>query len=121
MMFINVDLPEPLAPMMATNSPDSTRNDTPRKASTLTSPVSYTLTMLSSSIGLAKTLSKQARSTLNVLGKLKLRRLIEQARLLPRRCGDDRFGVRVAILGIELAFQLRIPLDDFLELAVGDA
>ena len=40
MMFIKVDLPEPLAPMMAMNSPSSTVKDTPHKASTLTSPVS---------------------------------------------------------------------------------
>ena len=39
MMFIIVDLPEPLAPMMATNSPGSISRVTPRTASTSTSPV----------------------------------------------------------------------------------
>src|SRR5262250_775172 len=34
----HVDFPEPDAPMMATNSPDSTRTSIPRKASTRTSP-----------------------------------------------------------------------------------
>ncbi len=37
-MFINVDLPEPEAPMIATNSPRSTRRLTPRSARTSTSP-----------------------------------------------------------------------------------
>ena len=32
MMFISVDLPEPDGPMMATNSPSSTENDTPPSA-----------------------------------------------------------------------------------------
>ena len=38
-MFISVDLPEPLAPMMATNSPGWMSSDTPRTACTSTSPV----------------------------------------------------------------------------------
>ncbi len=39
MMFIMVDLPEPLAPMSATNSPWEISSDTPRTACTSTSPV----------------------------------------------------------------------------------
>ena len=38
-MFISVDLPEPEAPMMATNSPASMRSDTPRSACTVWSPM----------------------------------------------------------------------------------
>ena len=38
-MFINVDLPEPEGPMMATNSPASIENDTPSSARTSASPV----------------------------------------------------------------------------------
>ena len=38
-MFISVDLPEPEAPMMATNSPCSMVSDTPRSACTSTSPM----------------------------------------------------------------------------------
>ena len=38
-MFINVLLPEPLEPMMATNSPGKISSDTPRTAWTSTSPV----------------------------------------------------------------------------------
>ena len=50
MVFIIVDFPEPLAPMMATNSPRLTRNDTLRMACTSTSPVTYTFLMLSSAM-----------------------------------------------------------------------
>ncbi len=39
MMFIAVDLPEPLGPMMATNSPSSTRRSTPASAFTAASPL----------------------------------------------------------------------------------
>ncbi len=39
MMFISVDLPEPDAPMMATNSPRATVSETPRRACTSTSPI----------------------------------------------------------------------------------
>ena len=39
MMFISVDLPEPDAPMIATNSPGSTVSETPRSACTSTSPI----------------------------------------------------------------------------------
>src|SRR4051812_6043510 len=42
-MFINVDLPEPLAPMRARNSPFMMLSDTPRTACTGTSPESYIL------------------------------------------------------------------------------
>jgi hypothetical protein len=37
-MFMKVDLPEPLAPMMATNSPRVMLTETPRRAWTLVSP-----------------------------------------------------------------------------------
>ena len=37
-MFISVDLPEPDAPIIATNSPLFTDNVTPRNACTSTSP-----------------------------------------------------------------------------------
>src|SRR4051812_40991305 len=47
-MFINVDLPEPEAPMMATNSPSAISSDTPRSACTSTSPIRYVLTTSSS-------------------------------------------------------------------------
>ena len=40
MMFMKVDLPDPDAPMMATNSPGSMSSETPRNASTSTSPSS---------------------------------------------------------------------------------
>ena len=39
MMFMAVDLPEPDAPMMATNSPSSIEKLTPRRASKAASPV----------------------------------------------------------------------------------
>ena len=39
MMFIIVDLPEPEAPMMATNSPSRMVSETPRSACTSTSPI----------------------------------------------------------------------------------
>jgi hypothetical protein len=39
MMFIVVDLPEPEAPMMATNSPSRMSSVTPRSACTSTSPM----------------------------------------------------------------------------------
>jgi hypothetical protein len=35
---MNVDFPEPEAPITATNSPDATSTDTPRSACTSTSP-----------------------------------------------------------------------------------
>ena len=38
-MFISVDLPEPDAPMIATNSPCGDVELTPRSASTSTSPI----------------------------------------------------------------------------------
>ena len=38
MMFISVDLPEPDAPMIATNSPRAMVSDTSRSAFTATSP-----------------------------------------------------------------------------------
>jgi hypothetical protein len=38
-MFMNVDLPEPDGPRSATNSPGSTRTDTPRSARTSVSPM----------------------------------------------------------------------------------
>jgi hypothetical protein len=37
-MFIAVDLPEPLGPMMATNSPSSMSRSTPRSACTAAEP-----------------------------------------------------------------------------------
>ena len=40
MMFIRVDLPEPLWPTMAANSPGYTDSDTPRRASTCAAPES---------------------------------------------------------------------------------
>src|SRR5436190_7841120 len=40
-MFIKVDLPDPLAPINATNSPRAISNETPRTAWTSTSPVRY--------------------------------------------------------------------------------
>ena len=45
MMFINVDLPEPDGPMIASISPCSTVSETPRRACTSTSPMLYTLVM----------------------------------------------------------------------------
>ncbi len=41
MMFIAVDLPEPLGPMMATNSPSSTRRLTSASARTSAAPSPY--------------------------------------------------------------------------------
>ena len=40
MMFMSVDLPDPLAPMMHTNSSGCTVSVTPQSAGTLTAPVS---------------------------------------------------------------------------------
>ena len=37
-MFMSVDLPEPEAPMIATNSPAWISSETPRRTSTATSP-----------------------------------------------------------------------------------
>src|SRR5581483_10142877 len=42
-MFIAVDLPEPLGPMIATNSPSSMVRSTPRSASTAAAPRPYVL------------------------------------------------------------------------------
>src|SRR5262245_57924703 len=42
-MFMSVDLPEPLDPMIATNSPFVTSSDTPRSAWTAASPLAYVL------------------------------------------------------------------------------
>src|SRR5438045_3645001 len=42
-MCINVDLPEPDGPMIATNSPPLIRNDTSRNASTSSEPARYVL------------------------------------------------------------------------------
>jgi len=39
MMFMSVDLPDPLAPMMATKSPLSTSRSMPRSACTSTRPM----------------------------------------------------------------------------------
>ena len=39
MMFMNVLLPDPEEPMIATNSPGATTSDTPSKARTSTSPI----------------------------------------------------------------------------------
>ena len=39
MRFISVDFPEPDGPMIATNSPGSTLNDTPFSAGTSTLPI----------------------------------------------------------------------------------
>src|SRR5438067_13401673 len=50
MMFIIVDLPEPLAPMNATNSPGSTRKETPRTARTSMSPLRYVFSIPSSAM-----------------------------------------------------------------------
>src|SRR5262245_24944441 len=47
---MSVDLPEPDAPMMATNSPRSIRRLTPRSASTTTSPMRYDFARSSTSI-----------------------------------------------------------------------
>ena len=38
-MFISVLLPEPEAPMMATNSPSSMSSETPRSACTVVPPI----------------------------------------------------------------------------------
>src|SRR6267154_1008482 len=48
MMFIKVDFPEPLAPIMATNSPAFISDETPRTACTSTAPVWYTFWICSS-------------------------------------------------------------------------
>src|SRR2546425_11828411 len=47
MRCMRVDLPEPDAPMMATNSPASTSSETPARARTSPSPAWYTLVTLS--------------------------------------------------------------------------
>jgi hypothetical protein len=39
--FMNVDLPEPLGPMIATNSPVRTVSETPRRACTTLVPMTY--------------------------------------------------------------------------------
>ena len=41
-MFMQVDLPEPLGPMMAMNSPSSMRRSMPPSATTRVSPLPYT-------------------------------------------------------------------------------
>ena len=51
-VFIRVDLPEPEGPMMAITSPRLIAKDTPRKASTSTSPILYTLRISWASITL---------------------------------------------------------------------
>src|SRR4051812_3776410 len=48
-MFIRVDLPDPDEPMIATDSPASTRSETPCRTGTSTSPRSYFLVTASSS------------------------------------------------------------------------
>ncbi len=49
-MFIKVDFPDPLAPMMAMNSSECTVSDTPQSAGTFIAPVSYIFSILSSAI-----------------------------------------------------------------------
>src|ERR1039458_1151410 len=48
--FITVDLPEPLGPMTATNSPSSTRRSIPESASKAEAPCPYVLVTPSNSI-----------------------------------------------------------------------
>ena len=45
MRFISVDLPEPDGPMIATYSPRSIVNVTPRRARTFSSPTEYVFSM----------------------------------------------------------------------------
>lgn len=45
MMFIKVDLPDPDAPIMATDEPRSIERSTPRSARTVVSPMEYARSM----------------------------------------------------------------------------
>jgi hypothetical protein len=49
-MFMQVDLPEPLGPMTATNSPGAIARSMPRSARTSPSPSPYTFVTCDSSI-----------------------------------------------------------------------
>jgi hypothetical protein len=65
-MCIIVDLPEPEGPVMATNSPDSMRIDTWRRAATATGPCPYVFETCLSSIrgcGVAKRLATKPSAT----------------------------------------------------------
>src|SRR5579872_7387299 len=119
-MFIRLDLPEPLVPRIASISPDNTRSDTPRRAGTFTSPVSYTLVTLSRVMSTpnAVTLFKWCRRTganahawANRSGNLDVGRLVEQARGLRRRSVDDQ--TRPLCAGARLPAGL--PFQDLVE------
>src|SRR3569623_229923 len=63
MMFINVDLPDPDAPITATKSRGSTANDTSRSARTSTSPIWYVFETVFRSMSATATLEHAAHAT----------------------------------------------------------
>src|SRR5690348_4528895 len=114
MMLNNVDLPQPDGPMMETNSPCSTANDTRSTASSASSSTPKRLTMSVTARNGTGTASASARRDLHELGELlageRRRRELEVHRVLDDRVeADDAIGVD-RLLGEELvarAFRLR--------------
>src|SRR2546428_8100525 len=100
MRCMRVDLPEPDAHMMATNSPASTSSETPARARTSTSPAWYTLV----------TLSIRMRGAPAIAAPLE--RSPERRRHVGAR--------RVDGLGDQRVTLVQVPLGDFGDAAVGD-
>src|SRR5947208_15767640 len=101
MRCMRVDLPEPDAPMMATNSPASTSRETPARARTSTSPAWYTLVTLSIRMSGAPSITAP------------LQRAPERRRHVGARRADSLGDQRVTLV--------QVPLGDFGDAAVGDA